>query len=543
MRAFYWLPLLTGVTAGTWEDVLAVLSARYGTWSREFLATRNESTEGEIVGDDSPFSVDELASLAPEEACRRISEWKPQQSEWMVSARGLSETLERVVINSPAQWVRHPLRIAMALRHPTYIHRYLVGILATLSDGGAPIEELIRLVALLRTHPWKADRISPDKFDYDTDWDNVDRTTIDIIERLAKNDIGFAGLSNEAWTILESAVKNRSELIAGAVRAQSDPLDIAINLPWTHALMAALEFIAYEFRSTNCVRLDAVRLLTETLRLEGDEGLYHRAIIAPNISLLQHVAPEWVERNRNLLLGAAAPPELGRRTLDQALKWAAPNRWLLEEFRLGVIDAIHRRVRNALDHYLIAMLWDWQGYSLEEAAGFLGSQPELLSATGDRLGSLLDSDSANQSHVERAVRFWRTVIDQSDCIEGLAGFGGIARVGRLDDVQWSDLTLKTLRRTDGRINEPHMVDERAAGLAPDDTTLEIMDYLVRKSSPRTQSVGVQDRAYYRSKWYQKKVEEAAIEVLKRSSDLIGSDHYRRLRTALRERDTALLHVA
>ena len=75
MRAFYWFPLLHAITAGTWEDVLAVLSARYGTWSRESLEAMNEPKEVEIIGDDSPFSVDELASLSPEDACRRISGW------------------------------------------------------------------------------------------------------------------------------------------------------------------------------------------------------------------------------------------------------------------------------------------------------------------------------------------------------------------------------------------------------------------------------------------------------------------------------------
>ena len=536
MRAFYWFPLLTGITADAWEDVLAVLSARYGSWRRELLEAKNESTEGEIIGNDSPFSIDELASLAPEEACRRISGWRPQQGEWRVTAHALSETLERVVINNPAQWVRHPFRIAMALRHPTYIHRYLAAIHATLSDGRAPIDELIRLIALLRTHPWKADELSPDKFDYDTHWENVDRTTIDLIESLAKENIGFAGHSNEAWTILESAVKARSELAGRSIRAR-DPLDIAINMPCTRALRAILAFLAYEFRSTSCIRSDASRLLAEILRLDGDDGLYHRAIIAPNIGLLRHMAPDWVNGNRDLLFGSNAPTGLGQKTVDQALKWGKPNKWLLETFRCGVMDAVCRQVRNALDHYLIAMLWDWKGYSLEEAAKFLGSRPELLSETGGRLGSLLDSDSAKQTHIERTIRFWRFMLGKNQGVDGLTGFGGFARVAVLDDRQWSGLTLKTLRRTGGRIDEPDVVAERAAGLVPDDTTLEIMDNLVRRSSSRIQSDGKRDRAYYRAKWHQQKVEKAAVELLDRSSDLRGSDHYQRLQTALRERGT------
>lgn len=536
IRAFYWLPLLPGIRVEAWKDVLAVLTAYLGTWSREQLETTNEPAEGEIVSLDSPFSDEELASLAPEEACRRISEWNPRQGDQMVSARGLSRTLERVVINNSSQWVRHPIRIAMALRHPTYIHRYLAAVRATIADGMAPIDELIRLIALLRTHPWKADKLGRGGFDYDTDWDYVDRATIDLIESLAKEDIGFAGLSNKVWKILESAVGVRSKVSEVAVPAARDPLDIAINLPHTRALGAALEFVAYEFRSTDRIRTDAFRLFAETLRLDGDDGLYHRAIMAPYVGLLQ-VAPNWIENHQDMLFGSAAPTGLGQKTVDQALKWGPTNKWLMETFRCSAMDAATRKTKNALDHYLIAMLWDWDGYSLENAAKFLLKKPELLSAAGHRLGFLLGTENANQKHIERAIRLWKIMIETNECVEGLTGFGGFAHVVGLDDGQWSVLTRDTLRRTGGCIDEPNVVAERVAGLVPNDTTLEIMDNIVRRASPRIRSDGKRDRAYYRARWSQGIVEKAASELLDRSSDLSGSDYYRRLQTALQERGT------
>ena len=536
IRALNWSPFLTDILSGTWEDVLEVLSARYGRRSRELLDAKRAQLGGEIVSDDSPFSVDELTSLMPEDACRKISEWIPRDGEWMVNSRALSRTLERVVINNPSQWVRNPLRIAMALRHPTYIHRYLVAIHATLSESGAPVGKLIQLIALLRTHPWTADKLGRNQFDYDTDWTNVDRTTIDIIESLAKNDIGFAEFSDQVWTILESAVWARSDSTDRTVPARQDPIDIAINLPRTQALMAALEFMAYEFRSTDRIRPEAFCLLDKTLRLVDDDGLYHRAIIAPSIGILRHVAPEWVESNRDLLFGSEAPTGLGQKTLDQALKWGRPNRWLLEEFRCGVIDAVRRRVKSALDHFLSAVLWDWNGYSLADASEFLGSQPKLLMEACDRLGYLLDSDSAKESHIERALRFWRIMTDKGQPIHGLAGFGGFARVAKMDDRRWSELTIDTLRSTGGRIDQAHVVAERAAGLKPTDTTLEIMDNLVRRSNTIA-SDGKRDRVYYHTKWAQQKVEQAARELLDRSSELRESDHFRRLHTALRERGT------
>ena len=273
--------------------------------------------------------------------------------------------------------------------------------------------------------------------------------------------------------------------------------------------MAAIEFMAFEFRNTSQGRTESLCLVTETLRIGGDDGLYHRAIIAPNIGLLRHIAPEWMERNRDLILGSEAPTGLGQKTLDQALKWGRPNRWLLEEYRCGVVDAVCRQVRNALDHYLVAMLWDWRGYSLEAVARFLGSKPELLSATGGRLGFLLDSDSAKQTHIERAFGLWRIMIGKPERVGGLTGFGGFARIAVLDDRQWSELTLKTLRLTKGLIDDPDVVAERAVGLVPDDTTLEIVDNLVRRSCSAIQSDGNRDRAYYRASWHQQKVEKAA----------------------------------
>ena len=540
IRAFYWIPLLTGIAGDAWDEVLAVLSARYGSRSRKLLEAKSEPTRWGIVGDDSPFGIDELTTLSPEDACRRITGWRPQQGEWRVTALGLSETLERVVIDNPAEWTRHPLRIAMALRHPTYIHRYLVAVRATLADSRVPVDELIRLIRLLRAHPWKANELGPDKFDYDTNWKNVDCATIDLIESLAKKDIGFAGLSNQVWTILESAVRTHSDVPDEDARIQRDPLDTAINLPWTRALIATLEFMAHEFRSTDRIRPEAFRLLDETLRLDGDDGLYHRAIIAPNIGLLRHIAPEWVDSNRDLLLGSEAPDGLGQKTLDQALKWSQPNRWLLEAFPCGVMDAVSRQVKYALAHYLIALLWGWRGYALDDAAKFLGSQPELLSAAGERLGFLLDSDTVKQCHIERAVQFWRVMIDKTCCVDGLAAFGEMARVAALDDSQWLDLTVRTLKRTNGRIDQAYMVAERAAGMGSDEFTLDLMDTLVRRSSS-IQSDGKPDRRYYHTEWAQKKVEDAARELLDRSADLRDSDHYQRLRTALLERRTDMIH--
>ena len=233
-------------------------------------------------------------------------------------------------------------------------------------------------------------------------------------------------------------------------------------------------------------------------------------------------------------MGSDAPTGLGQKTLDQALKLDRSNKWLLEEFRCGVMDAVRRRVEKALDHYLCAVLWDWSGYSLDDAAEFLRAQPELLLNASHQLGYFLEGDSANQFHIERALQFWQVMAEKEQSVGALTGFGALARVVMLDDKQWSELTLKTLRRTGGRIDEAQLVAERAAGLKPDNTVLEIMDNLLRRSSSGA-SDRKRDRVYFHTKWAQEKVEKSARELLVRSSELRDSDHYQRLLTALRER--------
>ncbi|MEZ5222216.1 MAG: hypothetical protein R2743_12035 [Ilumatobacteraceae bacterium] len=515
-RAFHWSGLLPESVIAAWLPVASVMGAAYGRPGRQALQKRARVEAG---WGRSPMTADELGALQPIEAAAAIAAWRPDPSEFLVSARELARTLEEVVKNDPGPWVAEPLRIATELRHPTYIHHYLRAVAESVKNQvPPPVAELLDVIGLVRAHPWQADVLGKDDFDYDARWDEAEQAGVEALRALADSDLGFAGRDDEVWAILEAEVRDRSHgssILSGG----RDPLDHAINRRCTRALDAVLAFMAYEFRTAGSVRPEPLMLLDETLRLDGADGAEHRAILATRLGFLQHVAPEWFERSAEVLFGAQAPEGLAQTTADLAVKWGRPNRWLHEHHRDLLLNAVLRGVDNAIDQLLIAMLWEVPGYTVEDNIEFLRQSPELLSKAGEMLGRLLRHQDAEASHVAVAARFWESAIEVGDSAS-LAGFGWMAEVERLQDERWAELVQKTLAKTAGKIDWAHKVAERTASMTPSATTLSIMNSLVR---------GIADE------WDRRGTAEKAAAVLVAATNLAGTTEYERLRTTLLER--------
>jgi len=90
----------------------------------------------------------------------------------------------------------------------------------------------------------------------------------------------------------------------------------------------------------------------------------------------------------------------------------------------------------------------------------------------------------------------------------------------VDDTAWTDLMLRTLAITHGRIDWAHRVAERAAIQPPSAGTLAILNELVR---------GLAEA------WDRRNVTELAVNALGRSKPLADTPEYKRLRTTLLER--------
>jgi hypothetical protein len=516
LRAFHWVGLLPDAAVGSWAQPVSVMAAAYGRPSREALEERQH---GEVSSGRSPMSSEELKSLSVTEAAERISAWRPDPSEWLVSARLLGRTLEAVMESNAVAWLASPLRVATGLRHPTYIHHYLRGVAEAIKSGTyPPVGETLDLIALVRANPWAPDPLGRDDFDYDHDWRGAEQAAIDVIKALADKDVGFAGRDDEVWVVLNAEALDRGEP-SGIVSGARDPLDSAINRRCTRALDAVLSLMAHEFRSTGTIRPSAFDLLEDALRLGGSDGAEHRAIVATRLGFLRHVASEWVDEVAGLLFGADAPEGLAQVTADLAIKWSRPNGWLLERYRHLVRNAVSRGLDHALEHFLIAMLWDVPGYSVEDSISFLRQSPPQLSKAGEMLGRLLRHGDVGEAHIACGVTFWDAAISTKEP-DALSGFGWLAEVEKLADETWASRTMATLTVTGGRIDWSHTVAARAASLAPSTTTLAIMNSLIRGAS---------------DEWDRRGTIERAVELFRVSDELVATPEFERLRTTLLER--------
>ena len=205
-------------------------------------------------------------------------------------------------------------------------------------------------------------------------------------------------------------------------------------------------------------------------------------------------------------------------TVELALKWGLPNRWLLERHSRAIFKAVRAGSTNALDHALVAMLWAVSGYSTEAMVRKMApTGASVVSDAGERLGRLLRE--ADQEHINRGVLFWEhTLGNQTLPGEALRGFGWWAEVEELDQDRWEQLTFATSQRAQGSLAWCVKVAERCSREPITATGLGILASLLR---------GQHDP------WERPQVAEVAFAALRASgSDSRLSEARERLRAVL-----------
>jgi hypothetical protein len=214
-----------------------------------------------------------------------------------------------------------------------------------------------------------------------------------------------------------------------------------------------------------------------------------------------------------------APEDLGQTTVQLALKWGRPDRWLLERHRPAVLRAVRTRSKHALDHALVAMLWEVPGYSTEATwRALAGMGAPILSDAGEHLAHLLMNDPA-QDHLDRGALFWeQTLQHPSLSSDAFRGYGWWAEVDALDQERWEQMTLATCQRAEGSLDWCVKVAERCAREPITQAGLGILTRLLRgRHEP----------------WDRSQVAEVALGALKASSgDPLLSEGRERLRAAL-----------
>jgi len=214
------------------------------------------------------------------------------------------------------------------------------------------------------------------------------------------------------------------------------------------------------------------------LRLTGTDGTEHRAVLVSRIGFPLHVLPEWTETNRDLLFGSQAPVGLGQLSVEQAIEWSRPNRWLPENFPDTVRNAVRHHAKRAMEHMIIAMLWNCPGYSVQETVAFLRNSSDLVSKSGHAPGCLLDDSDADQRLVNVAVDFWSTVLD-TERGAAVEGFGYLAEVTAIDNELWEEPTLRTIEAVGGKVDWIHGIAKRLAASSQTTAGLAALNELVR----------------------------------------------------------------
>ena len=90
----------------------------------------------------------------------------------------------------------------------------------------------------------------------------------------------------------------------------------------------------------------------------------------------------------------------------------------------------------------------------------------------------------------------------------------------MDTETWEELTLRTIKAANGRVDRSHGIAERLAASHPTTTGLALLNELVRGRL---------------KEWERLNVAEKAAAILSRANELQETDDYKRLRTTLLER--------
>jgi hypothetical protein len=506
IRAYLWSAILPADVCEAWQDTISLMSARWGMPSAESLAAVGgwhfETT-------NSPISAGDLAAMSPDDATAWIAD---RQS----TDRMLANVLREVVKLHVVAWSEDPIRIVGQLRDPLYIEAYIHGIAESDELPAVDPERLVTLLQVVATHPWPASSFSPQIFSEEAGWGGTDTAVIELIRALGSKDVGFGQRGDEAWSLVASAV--------AALQSDDDDVDPhedylaqAMSNRGVRALDAACSVIAYEYRARTSIEPDRLELLGHALSLTGTVGAMARTVLATRVGLLRWVDADWMEEHGDALFGSEAPADLRLVAIDAAVKWGTPNRWLLKSYRREVRGAVKRDIENALEVYIIGMLWAIPGYSPDEMVADLRSR-DLLSSSGEAVGRLLRTDGVTSELVDIGVAFWRSAIASGS--SDLAGFGWMSEISAIDDQTWVELTLRTVQATSGVLDWSQEVASRLEAASRSTSVLAILNLMLR---------GLKDV------WDFRIIGALGARVLMSSPGLEATEEYTRLKNVLIER--------
>ena len=514
-RAWRWAAVLPASILTAWRDAIDYVSGFHGTPDPQAL-TGDRPPQWVFRHGRSPYNAEELSSRAPLETAALVAGWEPdaESKRQMFGHLELARTLEEVVKANPAEWSAAPQDVVTALVQPLYIEHYF----RALTEQAADIvrQAPAVLAAALAQPPAGGGQAADQDMEeasYREDWQ---KAVLDLAKALANEDCDLAASLNDLWERALTAVRSAPGTDIGLLFTDNDPLTSAINRTWGHGLQTVLALAAWEFRSHGTVRPEFEQALNAVVGTVRSAGLEFRAILASRRPLLEAIAAPWLEAHAAALFREGA---LAQETFDLTIRWSQPTMWLYREFTDELFGAALRGADNAIRLIVVAALREMEGYDLGTVINRLGKGTAALATAAEDAAFLVQDAEPGSPHITVAIRFWTVLLDTGRAkvpAQVLTGLGRWAFVDNIDDDQWAYLTARTLAATDGRVDYPISVADRAARLLPSGTSRSIFLRLLDNGEP----------------WERHHAAIKALDVLRACTTQPADDTFRRLRTRI-----------
>lgn len=515
IRVANWTQMLPTEVVGAWASPGAALADRFGLRSPQALS-RLEPTRAQPS--ESPYSVEELGSMAPIEAARLLAEWPSDARQSHIVAFDLGRTLEIVVKQDPASWFQSPEAVIEALRHIPYIVSYLGAAKDLVGEHPLPVSELIDQIWQRCVEPSDSVPQGASTPGLPGSWRDLRVAGVELIRALVKGEVDLGDSAARAWDIVDAAARDLTA--ESGFSEDTDSGTRALNRPCTRAFETAIIMSAATDGASGRVRPAMVDLLSWAIRLKGNDGTEYRAVLAQILPWLRNTVSTWFAANHSVLLGPDAPLDLAQETVDAALQWGPPDRWLFENCAEMIRNAVLRGAEDAISQFLIAAIWECDGYRISQVVQFLAENPDVAADAASRLGYLVSHDDVDPKHMRTAADLWEAFLD-SPASGKAAGFGSMSQAETLDFERWASLTVQTLKATGGRIDDALGVADRAMTQPVTELNLELLDEMIRG---RLES------------WDLRHIADNITGFLEDAQDLNGTPPYQSLETALLERD-------
>jgi hypothetical protein len=514
-RAWGWAAVLPPDVLTSWRDAIDYVSGRHGTPDTQALTGDRAPQWGSRYG-RSPYSAEELSAHPPLETAALVAAWEPDaESAWQMSGHlELARALEEAVKANPAEWSAASQDVVAALRRPLYVEHYFRAL--TEQAAGIVPQAPAVLAAAVAQPPAGTGPAADQGTEAAASGEDCQKVVLDLARALANKDGDLAASLNALWERALTAVQSAPKTDVGLPSADRDPLASAINRTWGHGLQTVLALAAWEFRRHETIRPEFEQTLNAVIGMAGSVGLEFRAILASHRPLLEAIAAAWLEAHATALFREGA---LAQETFDLTVKWSQPTPWLYRQFTDELFGAALRGTDNAIRLIVVAALHEVEGYDLDTVINRFGKGTAALAAAIEDAAFLVQDAEPDSPHLAVATRFWALLLDTGRPevpAEALTGLGRWAFVANIGDDQWADLTARTLDVTNGRIDYPISVADRAARRPASSISRGILLRLLDNDEP----------------WERHHAAIKALDVLRACATQRADDSLRRLRTRL-----------